>query len=341
MKPPSRMSLVVVAVAVVLATAATVRWQVGRAETRSLCADFDTTYGLYDDAAVTIRGITVGKVRALEPQGGHVRVRMTLDDRPLPANVGAAVVGSSILTDRRVELVDASYHGGPLLPADACIARDRTRVPVSASDALDSFAKLVHQVTAPDASGTPPLQRLLTGTDREMSGLGPTINQELRQLADALAQPDALLGHFGRLLDNGAELSEFVTAQWDDLKTTLVTFGPGLELIEHMLGVVKVVVEKLALAVGPLDRLFDQHFPYLMEALNSTIPVMTLVRTRTEESKDLLDRIPGVIAMLRTMIQAQPGAVALDYRAPEVSTADPAGTVPLPQLLVTLAGGAR
>jgi virulence factor Mce-like protein len=306
-------------------------------EPESLCAYFDNTFGLYPDAAVTIRGIRVGTVRMLRPDGGRVRVGMSLDDRTLPADVGAAVVNSSILADRRVELVRAGYHGGPTFPAGQCIPQDRTRVPVSASETLGSFAKLIRQLTAPDGAGLAPLAALLHSADRELGGAGVELNAGLRDLAALMSAPDTFMNDVGRLLDTSAELGSFVNAEWADIKTTLSTFGPGLGLIEHLLELTKVVVGKLADAIGPLNRLFTQHFPYLMEVLNSSVPVIALVRTRTEQSKDLLDRVPGVIRMLRAMLAA-PGGVALAYRPPTVAGTPPATA---PGLLLWALRGTR
>ncbi|MGW5750860.1 hypothetical protein [Nocardia rhamnosiphila] len=90
--------------------------------------------------------------------------------------------------------------------------------------------------------------------------------------------------------------------------------------------IVKVLVGKLAAALGPLDRLFNQHFPYLMEILESSIPVVTLARTRAAESGDLLRTVPGILTMLRSTIEAGSGAIRIGYRAPatEVPALDPA-----------------
>lgn len=358
----TRRAATVIGVVLAVAVASIAYWEHGKAQTRAVCAYFDNTFGLYPGAAVTIRGIKVGTVNALDPQGARVRVAMTIDHRRLPADVGAAVMNSSILTDRRVELLGTSYQGGAELAAGQCIAQDRTKVPVSVSDALNSFAHLVRQLTTADPNGTSPLQALLVGADRELDGIGPTLNRELRDLITLTEAPDSFMNKLGQLLDNSAELSTFVTSEWDEIKTTLTTFGPGLEVIENLLQVVKVVVGKLADAIDPMNRLFTDHFPYLMEVLNSTVPVVTLIRTRTEDSKDLLDRIPGIILMLRTMIDTQPGAITLGYRPPAVQITDPAAlctqinsvdprlcdglatsspTTPLPQLLLSILGGPR
>ncbi|WP_068272186.1 MCE family protein [Aldersonia kunmingensis] len=305
----------------------------------SLCADFRNTFGLYPDATVTIRGISVGSVTGIEPDGDKVRVTMDIDKRAIPASIGAVVVNSSILTDRRVELLDAAYRGGPELPEGQCISTEHTAVPVSVSDALESFSNIVGQLVEPAADGTLPLQTVLAAADREFDGLGPTINRELRQLAGLMASPDDFMSQLGQLLDNSAALSQFVTDQWGDIKTTLVTFAPGLDLLQKMLVVVKVLVEKLATAVGPMDRLFNQHFPYLLEMLESSVPVTKLIRTRLEDSSDLLGKVPGIVLMLRNMIESTPGAITLNYRPPLLTQDAAVAGIPLPQQLLSTIGG--
>ncbi|MFI2332791.1 MlaD family protein [Nocardia rhamnosiphila] len=295
----------------------------GRATT-SVCAYFTSTFGLYPDAPVTVRGIEVGTVRALEPEPGRVRVAMDIDRAP-PADIRAAIVNASLLTDRRVELV-GDRRDGPRLPADRCIGAEHTATPVSVADSLRAFGTLIDDLTRPGADGGAPVQALLTGADRETAGLAPAVRQQLRSLGELLAAPDTFVAQLGRLIDNSAELSRFAAGEWANIKTGLITFGPGLELLEQTLVIVKVLVGKLAAALGPLDRLFNQHFPYLMEILESSIPVVTLARTRAAESGDLLRTVPGILTMLRSTIEAGSGAIRIGYRAPatEVPALDPA-----------------
>ncbi|PPJ22669.1 hypothetical protein C5F51_30540 [Nocardia nova] len=321
-------ALATAAAAVVLVTAAgvTTARTLNEADTQHVCALFKDSFGLYPGSPVTIRGIAVGTVRAIEPDGARVRVDMKTDRRTLPAGTGAVITNSSILTDRRVELVNADSGPGPALPSDTCIDTVRTRTPVTVSDALASFSGLVRTMTERGPDGTAPLESALRSAGGEFAGMGPVVNRELRSLADLLAAPDTFMARLGELLDNSAELTTFVTANWDDVKTTLQTFAPGLHAIQDMLIVAKILVEKLSHAVDPLNRLFHEHFPYLMNVLRSTLPVATMVRTRTEQSADLLAKIPGIVQMLQTTIAAQPGTLAVDIRPPrtEVATPDPA-----------------
>ncbi len=141
-----------------------------------------------------------------------------------------------------------------------------------------------------------------------MGGLGPTINRQLRELGNLMeSPPDTFMREFGTLIENSAELTEFVDADWDNVSTTIKTLGPGLALIEYMLGLVKTIVEKLADALDPLDRLFNENFPLIMDVLNASVPIVSMVRTQAEESPEILGKIPGILTMLHRMIES-PGA---------------------------------
>lgn len=330
----------------------------------AICAAFQNSFGLYPGAAVTICGIQIGTVDEVTPRGGQVQVDMKIDDRRLGAEVGAAIVNSSILTDRRVELVNSEVRDGAAEHDGTCIPESRTAEPISVPDALNSFSRFFKQITTADESGQAPLQALLKGADQEMAGLGPAINAQLRELGSLMESPDTFMRDFGTLIENSSELTEFVAADWENVATTIKTFGPGLSLIEYMLGLVKMIVEKLANALDPLDRLFNQNFPLFMDVLNASVPIVSMVRTKTEESPELLQRIPAILTMLHAMLEGPGRGVGVDYRAPraQVVSTD-AGrmcellrkipgsrceaassnmiTVPLPQLLLADLGGHR
>lgn len=307
-----KLPLALLTVAALAATGGLTACSIGSGGSPSACAYFEDSYGLYAGSPVTIRGIPVGTVQRIEPDGSRVRVDMTLDGRDLPADTGAVITNASILTDRRLELVDADPSTGPRLEPGTCIDTSKTRTPVSVSDALGSFSELVAQITEREPDGTSPFETALLDAGQEFEGLGPTLNRELRTLAELLAEPDNFMDQLGQILDNSSEMTQFLTAEWDDVKTTVQTFAPGLSAIQDMLVIAKILVEKLSLAVGPLDRLFHDHFPSLMGALNSTLPMVTQLRTQVESSSELLDTIPGTVTMLETMVSSHPGSLAVD-----------------------------
>ena len=71
-----------------------------------MTANFAATGGLYQNANVTYRGTTIGRVTAISlARGGGVDATLRLDsDTPVPADVDATVKSASAIGEQYVEL---------------------------------------------------------------------------------------------------------------------------------------------------------------------------------------------------------------------------------------------
>ena len=77
-----------------------------RSEPMRLSAMFNDTTGLYVGNDVRVLGVDVGEVTAVKPSGTSVRVDMKFPEgTEIPANADAAIMQSSLVTDRFVELL--------------------------------------------------------------------------------------------------------------------------------------------------------------------------------------------------------------------------------------------
>jgi phospholipid/cholesterol/gamma-HCH transport system substrate-binding protein len=108
--------------------------------------------GLYTDAYVTYRGVAVGKVAALNLHPDGVTAVLNIDHGvKIPDNVTAAV---KELTAAAEQYIDLEPMGGTASPtsmaAGATIPSDRTTVPVSIGELLDSLNNLVDNLSASD-----------------------------------------------------------------------------------------------------------------------------------------------------------------------------------------------
>ncbi|MGH3581130.1 MAG: MlaD family protein, partial [Mycobacterium sp.] len=122
----------------------------------TITAMFDEASGLYPGNAVEILGMPVGTVTTVTPKGTHVEVAMTIDGGiPVPRDVMAATISTSILTDRRVEL-SPPYQDGPQLRSGDLIPLDRTRTPVGFDRVLGMIDKLTSAMRG-DGKGQGPL----------------------------------------------------------------------------------------------------------------------------------------------------------------------------------------
>ncbi|MEZ0362421.1 MCE family protein [Mycobacterium sp. pUA109] len=203
----------VLAVAAVAAGAAWSRWP-SRHATITVTAQFDSAAGLYVGNAVAVVGIPVGQVTKVTAKAGYAEVEFTVDQNvPVPADVQAVTLSTSILTDRQIEL-SPPYRGGPVLRSHDTIGLPRTKTPVEFDRVLGMLDKLATSLRG-DGRGGGPVAGLLGAGEDVVAGNGETIKAALDELSKALrlsadggattrAQLTAIVHNVGSLLDAAA-----------------------------------------------------------------------------------------------------------------------------------------
>jgi phospholipid/cholesterol/gamma-HCH transport system substrate-binding protein len=89
-------------------------------------ADFAESGGIFTNAEVTYRGVTVGRVDRLELKSDGVRVHLRLDDgTQIPADTAAVVANRSAVGEQYVDL-QPKRAGAPYLAAGGVIPRRNT-----------------------------------------------------------------------------------------------------------------------------------------------------------------------------------------------------------------------
>ncbi|GAB2644480.1 MCE family protein [Gordonia jinhuaensis] len=204
------------AIVVGLAGCGLVPGQATRAAGRAnvITAYFDNVAGLFPDNDVDVLGMPVGRVLSVDPDGQRVKVRMTVDKSvTLPASATAAIVNSSIITTRHVELAP-TYSGGPKLADGAVITK--TRSPVQIGDLFDSVDRLVSALST-TADGSKPVGDLLDAVSGATAGNGRAIRTSIDELGKA-----AQLG-----ANNGDALATLIT-RLESITSTLVAGYPKM-----------------------------------------------------------------------------------------------------------------
>lgn len=181
-------AIVIAAVGVVLAlvvTAAAVTFTKDRLSTITVTAQFDSAAGLYEGNVVAVLGMPVGQVTKITPKTGYVEVDFTIDkDVDVPADVQAATISNSILTDRQIELTPP-YQDGPKLQNRDTIGLNRTRTPVEFARVLDILDKLAGSLRG-DGKGDGPIADVVNSGAAVVDGNGQQIKDSLGELSNAL-----------------------------------------------------------------------------------------------------------------------------------------------------------
>lgn len=166
-------------------------------------ADFAAGGGLYPNANVTYRGVTVGRVEAVNLTDDGVQADMRLDTGyKIPANVTATVKSVSAVGEQYIDLVPPTDPARQLLRDDPHIERDKTAIGEEISTLLTEADKLVSSI------GNTRLQDLLRETFKAFNGTGPEL---------------------ARLLYSARQLVDEANANWDQTSALLDQAGPFLD----------------------------------------------------------------------------------------------------------------
>jgi phospholipid/cholesterol/gamma-HCH transport system substrate-binding protein len=142
-----------------------------------VAADFSDSGGIFVNAEVTYRGVSVGRVTDMQLVDDGVRVILTIDPGAgdIPADTEALVATRSAVGEQYV-ILRPDDDKGPFLKDGSVIPQDKTAIPV-------------------------PVEQLLLNIDQLVGSLD---QENLRIVVDELGQAFAGAGDdLGRLIDNG------------------------------------------------------------------------------------------------------------------------------------------
>ena len=214
-------------------------------DTYEVTAYFEKAIGLFENSDVTILGVPVGTITAVEPVGEKVRVDMEIDsDYKIPADTHAEIVPISVISDRYVEF--DVYRGGPVLQDGATLSLADTEIPAELDDVFLQLKKLMDALR-PDGPGElgslgeliVALDRALEGREQDLKGalvhgaeLTHTLARSRDDISALLINLDELFGKLApragsiaTLNKNFATVMRFLVESRGDLEGTLEGLG--------------------------------------------------------------------------------------------------------------------
>ncbi|ORV41267.1 mammalian cell entry protein [Mycolicibacter engbaekii] len=290
-------AVIVLAAAAVLGAGYTLRSAASSGQ-RTITARFDNVIGLYTGNTVAVLGMPVGRVASITPRSSYVDVVLEVDSKvALPADVQAVTVGTSILTDRHVELTPP-YAGGPVLPDGAVLGLDRTKTPIEFDRVLKMVDKLGTALGG-DGHGGGPMADILTATSKITTTSGQQIKDALGQLSTALRTGDdegqatrqnitTIVTNLSRLTDAAARNQDVVRAFGADIRQ--------LSAIAAQQGVGNGDTGRsLNQVLGQLNTLLSDNGENLMATLRSSSALTTALADYRRELAEVFDVAPLAI----------------------------------------------
>jgi phospholipid/cholesterol/gamma-HCH transport system substrate-binding protein len=293
-----------------------------RSESVHVTAYFPRTVGIYPGSDVRVLGVRIGEVEKITPEGDRVRVELKYDEgRKVPADAKAAIINSSVVSDRYVQLLPV-YRKGPVLRNGAVIPETRTAVPVELDRIFDSLHTTADALGPNGANKDGSLSRLLGVSAANLDGQGEHLNQTVEDLSQAVTTlSDGRTDLFGTVRN----LQVFTAALAADDKSVR-SFNTSLaEVAGQLAGERKDLADalkNLGTALGDVSAFVKNNKKSLTSNVQGLSKVTKVLVTQRAALAELLEVAPTGLSNLNNAYN--PSSGTLDTRNNAQQAQDPA-----------------
>lgn len=283
-----------------------------------VAAEFEESGGIFVNAEVTYRGVTVGRVKDMELTEDGVRVvlRIDPDAEPIPADTEAAVATRSAVGEQYVILRPAS-EGEPYLEDGAVIPRERTSTPVPVEQMLLNLDELVGSIDEENLRiVVEELGRAFEGAGEDLGRLIDNGDLLLARAQESLPQTLDLIVDSRTVLDTQRE-SRSAIRQWaSDLRLvsdTLVDMDPDL----------REIVVSAPDAAQSLQDLVEQAGPGLGSLVRNLDILNGVTIPRLDGVRQMLVTYPDVVTGGFTVVRRDEDGVLRSHFGFVLNAGDP------------------
>jgi phospholipid/cholesterol/gamma-HCH transport system substrate-binding protein len=294
-----------------------------RQDSVEITAYFPRTVGVYPGSDVRVLGVRVGEIREISPEGERVRVVLTVRaDVPLPADAGAAIINSSVVSDRYLQLLPV-YRDGPRLRDGDVIPVERTAVPVELDRVYESLHTLSEALGPEGANRDGSLSRLLGVSAENLDGQGEPLHHMVSDLSQAVTTlADGRHDLFGTVRG----LQEFTAALAAD-DASVRAFNESLaEVAAQFAGEREELgsaIGHLAVALTEVAGFVEEHQDAVTENVAGLAEVTRVLVEQRAALAEFMDVAPAGLSNLQNAYN--PSAGTLDTRDnPNHQSQDPA-----------------
>ncbi|MFE7155096.1 MCE family protein [Streptomyces sp. NPDC057636] len=310
----------VVTALVLVASLAYVLWP--RSRPVHVTAYFPRTVGIYPGSDVRVLGVRIGEVQKITPEGDRVRVELSYEEgRRVPADAQAAIINSSVVSDRYVQLLPVYRKGAALRDGDV-IPETRTAVPVELDRVFDSLHTTADALGPKGANKEGSLSRLLGVSADNLDGQGENLNRTVKDLSQAVTTlSDGRSDLFGTVRN----LQVFTAALAADDKSVR-SFNTSLsEVAGQLAGERKDLADalrNLGTALGDVSDFVKKNKKSLASDVKGLSKVTKVLVTQRAALEELLDVAPTGLSNLNNAYN--PSSGTLDTRNNAQQAQDPA-----------------
>ncbi len=261
-------------------------------------ADLAEAGGLAENADVTYRGTSVGRVGELRLTDAGVLADLKIEKSAprVPANTRAVVANRSAIGEQYIDLRPVTASG-PYLAAGSVIPRAATATPAPVTDLLTSVNDLAASVP------TDALRTLVGELGQAFAGQGPNLQalldgtRSLTRAANENAAPTT------SLIGDG----ETVLRTQNEEAASLKSFGRNARLLAEQLRTSDPAFRRLVStapgAAGEFRDLVRDLDPSLSVLVANLLTTSDLLAPRSDGLEQLLAKLPAAVASGRSVVQ--------------------------------------
>jgi phospholipid/cholesterol/gamma-HCH transport system substrate-binding protein len=247
--------------------------------------------GAFPNGDVTYRGVTVGKIGAINLSQDGVVADLDINDSAprIPSQVQAVVADRSAVGEQYIDLRPKTANG-PYLGAGDTIPQKDTQTPLPVQDLLQSTDALAASVPAQS------LRTVVDEFDKAFQGQGPNLQTLLDSSSSLTKAATDDLPSTQQLIND----SQTVLKTQNDESDALEAFGRNAELIAQQLDKsdpdLRRLIDNAPGAGQQISGLLQDNDPSLGDLIANLINLADLAQTRETGITEFLSASPAAIA---------------------------------------------
>lgn len=248
----------------------------------------DDSGGIFTNAAITYRGVNVGRVGQLHPtrHGVVVDLEINKDAPAIPATgLRAEVRNLSVIGELYVNLVPTS-GSGPMLANGSTIPPSRTSIPVPPAELLSSVNELLRSVPR-DA-----LQTVVAELDTAFSESGPELQRLLDSAGKLVRSAQQVLPETRDLIQDGRTVLDTQNATAE----SITSFSKSLRALSKQLEKsdpdLRKLIDNTPRAANEVSALLRESGPGISRLLADLLTTSRLALPRQDAVEQLLVTYP-------------------------------------------------
>jgi len=281
----------------------------------TVTAEFPDSGGIFSNAEVTYRGVTVGRVGSLHLATHGVRVDLNIDDcsgSKIPASAAARVTDRSVVGEQYVDLLPPNDKP-PYLKNHGVIPMSRNTIPTATQTLLVNLDRLVKSVNTQD------LQTAI-------GELGKAFNDRGQDLASLLSSTNALVNAARDNLPATVALIDQSTTVLQtqlDEASSLRGFVSNLDLLSQALkssdGDIRHLLDTAPTSLSELGKFITDNQTDLGVTLANLADVGQLLVRHRDGIEEILELYPALAAGGPTALHDGLGALGdvVNFPAPQ------------------------